>query len=158
MGLTGNKSDIKKEINKLREVIRNHNYNYYILDKPLISDYEYDTLLNQLIKLEQKYPELIIPDSPTQRVGAKPLAEFKTAKHLVPMLSLSNAFSDKELLDFDKRIKKSYPSELFDYVVELKIDGLAIALVYEEGILIRGATRGDGFTGEDITQNLRTIN
>jgi DNA ligase (NAD+) len=108
--------------------------------------------------LEQKYPELITPDSPTQRVGAKPLEEFETARHLVPMLSLSNAFTDKELLDFDKRIKKQFPHQFFNYIVELKIDGLAIALVYENGIFQRGATRGDGFVGEDITQNLRTIN
>ncbi|HKK82931.1 MAG TPA: NAD-dependent DNA ligase LigA, partial [Atribacterota bacterium] len=108
--------------------------------------------------LEQKYPGFLSPDSPTQRVGAQPLEEFKTAKHLVPMLSLSNAFSEKEILDFDQRIKKNYSQQFFDYVVELKIDGLAIALVYEDGILQRGATRGDGFVGEDITQNLRTIN
>jgi len=153
-----NKEEIKKEIDKLRELIREHNYHYYVLDEPIISDYEYDNLLRKLIIMEKKYPELITPDSPTQRVGAKPLAEFKTARHLVPMLSLSNAFSDKELLDFDKRIKKYFPQKFFNYIVELKIDGLAIALVYENGILQRGTTRGDGFIGEDITQNLRTIN
>jgi DNA ligase (NAD+) len=152
------KKETEKEINKLREAIRKHNYHYYVLDEPIISDYEYDNLLRQLISLEQKYPELITPDSPTQRVGAKPLEEFETARHLVPMLSLSNAFSDKELLDFDKRIKKQFPHQFFNYIVELKIDGLAIALVYENGIFQRGATRGDGFVGEDITQNLRTIN
>ncbi len=152
------KKEIEKEINQLRGVIRKHNYQYYVLDEPIISDYEYDKLLKRLITLEQKYPEFISPDSPTQRVGAQPLEEFKTARHLVPMLSLSNAFSDKELLDFDQRIKKNYSQQFFDYVVELKIDGLAIALVYEDGILQRGATRGDGFVGEDITQNLRTIN
>ena len=153
-----NKEEIKKEIDKLRELIREHNYHYYVLDEPIISDYEYDNLLRKLIIMEKKYPELITPDSPTQRIGAKPLAEFKTARHLVPMLSLSNAFSDKELLDFDKRIKKYFPQKFFNYIVELKIDGLAIALVYENGILQRGTTRGDGFIGEDITQNLRTIN
>ncbi len=152
------KKEIEKEINQLRGVIRKHNYQYYVLDEPIISDYEYDKLLKRLITLEQKYPEFISPDSPTQRVGSQPLEEFKTARHLVPMLSLSNAFSDKELLDFDQRIKKNYSQQFFDYVVELKIDGLAIALVYEDGILQRGATRGDGFVGEDITQNLRTIN
>jgi DNA ligase (NAD+) len=152
------KKETEKEINKLREAIRKHNYHYYVLDEPIISDYEYDNLLRQLISLEQKYPELITPDSPTQRVGAKPLEEFETARHLVPMLSLSNAFTDKELLDFDKRIKKQFPHQFFNYIVELKIDGLAIALVYENGIFQRGATRGDGFVGEDITQNLRTIN
>ena len=153
-----NKKEIENEINQLREVIRKHNYQYYVLDEPIISDYEYDKLLKRLTTLEKKYPEFISPDSPTQRVGAKPLEEFKTARHLVPMLSLSNAFSDKELLDFDQRIKKNYSQQFFDYIVELKIDGLAIALVYEDGILQRGATRGDGYVGEDITQNLRTIN
>jgi len=148
----------QKEIDELREVIRKHNYHYYVLDKPIISDYEYDRLMSRLITLEQDYPDLITPDSPTQRVGAKPLEEFKTARHLVPMLSLSNAFSDQELLDFDQRIKKNFSRQFFDYIVELKIDGLAIALIYEKGILKRGATRGDGSSGEDITQNLRTVN
>ncbi len=149
---------IENEINELKEIIRKHNYQYYVLDEPIISDYEYDKLLRRLIALEKKYPNLITLDSPTQRVGEKPLEEFETARHLLPMLSLSNAFSDKELLDFDNRIKKSNLQQPFDYIVELKIDGLAIALVYENGILQRGATRGDGFIGEDITQNLRTIN
>jgi DNA ligase (NAD+) len=158
MDQSNSKKEIKNEINKLREIIRKHNYQYYVLDEPIISDYEYDKLLKRLMTLEQKYPEFISSDSPTQRVGAQPIEEFKTARHLVPMLSLSNAFSDKELLDFDQRIKKNYSQQDFDYIVELKIDGLAIALVYEDGILQRGATRGDGFVGEDITQNLRTIN
>jgi DNA ligase (NAD+) len=158
MDQTNSKKEIENEINKLREVIRKHNYQYYVLDEPIISDHEYDKLLKRLMTLEQKYPEFISSDSPTQRVGAKPIEEFKTARHLVPMLSLSNAFSDKELLDFDQRIKRNYSQQDFDYIVELKIDGLAIALVYEDGILQRGATRGDGFVGEDVTQNLRTIN
>jgi len=153
-----NREKIKKEINELRKIIRKHNYHYYVLDKPTISDNEYDNLMKRLMTLEGKYPELIIPDSPTQRVGAKPLEEFKAARHLVPMLSLANAFDDQDLIDFDQRIRKNYPQDTFDYVVELKIDGLAIALVYENGVLQRGATRGDGFTGEDVTQNLRTIN
>jgi DNA ligase (NAD+) len=158
MSYSKSKKEAEKEINELREVIRKHNYHYYVLDEPIISDYEYDNLLKKLISLEKKYPEFITPDSPTQRVGAQPLQEFETARHLVPMLSLSNAFSDKELTDFDTRIKKQFPHQFFNYIVELKIDGLAIALVYENGILQRGATRGDGFVGEDITQNLRTIN
>jgi len=153
-----NREKIKKEIDELRKIIRKHNYHYYVLDKPTISDNEYDNLMKRLMTLEGKYPELIIPDSPTQRVGAKPLEEFKAARHLVPMLSLANAFDDQDLIDFDQRIRKNYPQDTFDYVVELKIDGLAIALVYENGVLQRGATRGDGFTGEDVTQNLRTIN
>ena len=158
MNFTKYKKEIENKINELRETLRKHNYQYYILNEPIISDNEYDTLLKKLITLEQKYPEFITPDSPTQRVGAKPLAEFQTARHLVPMLSLSNAFSEKELLDFDNRIKKNFSQKFFNYIVELKIDGLAIALVYENGILQRGTTRGDGFIGEDITQNLRTIN
>jgi len=158
MDQTNSKKEIENEINKLREVIRKHNYQYYVLDEPIISDHEYDKLLKRLMTLEQKYPEFISSDSPTQRVGAQPIEEFKTARHLVPMLSLSNAFSEKEILDFDQRIKKNYSQQDFDYIVELKIDGLAIALVYEDGILQRGATRGDGFVGEDVTQNLRTIN
>lgn len=149
--------EIEKEINELREVIKKHNYYYYVLDEPIISDFEYDHLMKQLIALEQEYPDLITSDSPTQRVGAKPLDEFQSARHLFPMLSLSNAFTDQELFDFDQRIKRNIFQQTVDYVVELKIDGLAIALVYENGILKRGATRGDGFTGEDITQNLRTI-
>ena len=151
------KQGIKKEIEELREEIRKHNYRYYVLDQPLVSDYEYDQLMKQLIKFEQNYPQFVTPDSPTQRVGAKPLEQFMSAQHLSPMLSLSNAFSEQELLDFDQRIKKNFPEQFYDYAVELKIDGLAIALLYENGILTRGATRGDGVTGEDITQNLRTI-
>ena len=152
-----NKIKIKEEIEWLREEIRKHNYHYYVDDQPLISDYEYDLLMKQLVELERDYPEFIAPDSPTQRVGAKPLEQFITARHLVPMLSLSNAFYEQELIDFDQRVRKNFPHQYYDYVVELKIDGLAIALVYEKGILNRGATRGDGITGEDITQNLRTI-
>ena len=151
------KLKIKKEIEELREEIRKHNYQYYVLDQPLVSDYEYDQLMRQLIKFEQGHPQFVTPDSPTQRVGAKPLEQFMTAQHLSPMLSLSNAFSEQELLDFDQRIKKNISEQIYDYVVELKIDGLAIALFYENGILTRGATRGDGITGEDITQNLRTM-
>ena len=151
------KLEIKKEIEELREEIRKHNYQYYVLDQPLVSDYEYDQLMRRLIKFEQDYPRFVTPDSPTQRVGAKPLEQFMTAQHLSPMLSLSNAFSEQELLDFDQRIKKNISEQIYDYAVELKIDGLAIALLYENGILTRGATRGDGITGEDITQNLRTI-
>ncbi|MDD4363050.1 MAG: NAD-dependent DNA ligase LigA [Atribacterota bacterium] len=151
------KKQIIQEISKLREDIHLHNYRYYALDEPLISDFEYDKLMKKLLELEEKYPELITADSPTQRIGAKPLTEFKTANHLVPMLSLSNAFTNQELIEFDQRIKKRFPGKLFNYVVELKIDGLAIALVYENGFFVRGATRGDGNTGEDITQNLKTI-
>lgn len=152
-----NKKVIKKEIESLREKINKHNYYYYVLDNPIVSDPEYDELMRQLTHLEEEYPEYITVDSPTQRIGAKPLAQFITARHMVPMLSLANAFSEKELTDFDHRIKKNYPQEDYNYVVELKIDGLAIALLYENGLLSRGATRGDGVLGEDVTLNLRTI-
>ncbi|MBN2395257.1 MAG: NAD-dependent DNA ligase LigA, partial [Candidatus Atribacteria bacterium] len=152
-----NQQEIERKINQLRDLINKHNYHYYVLDQPMISDFEYDQLMKRLIDLERENPELIRSDSPTQRVGAKPLEEFASAQHLFPMLSLSNAFTNQELYDFDQRIKRNIVQQSFDYVVELKIDGLAIALVYEDGILTRGATRGDGFVGEDITQNLRTI-
>ncbi len=148
---------IKKEIESLQEEINKHNYYYYVLDQPILSDREYDELMRQLTRLEKDFPEYITADSPTQRVGAKPLAQFTTARHMVPMLSLANAFLEKELIDFDRRIKKNHPREYYDYVVELKIDGLAIALLYENGLLSRGATRGDGVLGEDVTQNLRTV-
>ena len=151
------REDILKRMEKLREEIRYHNHRYYVLNDPVISDAEYDQLMKELIELEQHYPQYITPDSPTQRVGAEPIPEFATVKHIAPMLSLSNAFSDEELIAFDQRIKKIVPEQKIEYVIELKIDGLAIALVYENGIFVRGATRGDGVTGEEITLNLRTI-
>ena len=150
-------NNIKKKIEELREKIRYHNYRYYVLNDPVISDAEYDQLMKELIELEKKYPQYITASSPTQRVGIEPVSEFSTVRHITPMFSLSNAFSDEELIAFDQRIKKLVPQQKIDYVVEMKIDGLAIALVYENGIFIRGATRGDGITGEEITSNLRTI-
>ncbi len=150
-------NNIKKKIEELREKIRYHNYRYYVLDDPIISDVEYDQLMKELIELEKKYPQYISSSSPTQRVGVEPVSEFATVRHITPMFSLSNAFSDEELIAFDQRIKKLVPQQKIDYVVELKIDGLAVALVYENGIFTRGATRGDGITGEEITSNLRTI-
>ena len=150
-------NSIKKKIEELREKIRYHNYQYYVLNNPIISDSEYDQLMKELIELEKRYPQYISSSSPTQRVGIEPVSEFITVKHIAPMLSLSNAFSDEELIAFDQRIKKLIPQQKINYVVEPKIDGLAIALVYENGIFIRGATRGDGVMGEDITSNLRTI-
>jgi len=152
-----NDENIKKKIEKIREEIRYHNYRYYIMDNPLISDAEYDQLMAELLNLESKYPHYITPDSPTQRVGAEPVSEFPTVRHLTPMLSLSNAFSDEELFAFDQRIKRMIEEREIEYIVELKIDGLAVALIYEDGKLIRGATRGDGITGEEITGNLKTI-
>ena len=155
--MISNSNDVKKNIEELREKIRYHNYRYYVLDDPIISDTEYDQLMKELTELEKKYPQYITPSSPTQRVGIEPVPEFATIKHITQMLSLANAFSDEEILAFDQRIKKLIPQQQIDYVVELKIDGLAVALVYENGIITRGATRGDGITGEEITSNLRTI-
>ncbi|MGB7572285.1 MAG: NAD-dependent DNA ligase LigA [Thermodesulfobacteriota bacterium] len=149
---------IKKRVEKLREEIEYHNYRYYILDQPEISDAQYDRLMRELEKLEKDYPELRSPNSPTQRVGASPLEEFEIVRHTVPMLSLANAFDETEARDFDKRVKKFLgTSEEVEYVAEPKFDGLAIELVYERGQFVVGSTRGDGVNGENITQNLRTI-
>ena len=145
-------------VKELREIIEQHNYNYYILDDPAISDGEYDTLFRELETLEAKHPQLITANSPTQRVGAEPLAEFSTIQHRLPMLSLANAMNTEELLAFDERTKKRLGTEnSIEYMAEPKLDGLGIELVYEQGAMISGSTRGDGFTGENITQNLKTI-
>lgn len=150
--------DVKKELDKLRDEINFHNYRYYVLDSPVISDAEYDKLMRGLIELEAKYPELITPDSPTQRVGAKPLEEFGTVKHTIPMLSIKNAFAVEEAKKFDADVKKDLEiSHAVEYVAEPKIDGLAVELVYEDGLFTVGSTRGDGYIGEDVTQNLKTI-
>ncbi len=151
-------ADIKKKIDKLREQINFHAHRYYELDDPLIADSEYDQLFQELLKLEELYPELITPDSPTQRVGGIPLAEFKSVRHTHPMLSLENAFNEKELLEFEERLKRFLKSEAsISYMAEPKLDGLAVELVYERGLFVIGSTRGDGRTGEEITQNLKTI-
>jgi DNA ligase (NAD+) len=154
---SNNHDYILKKIEELREKIRYHNYRYYVLDDPTITDAEYDQLMKELAKWETKYPQYINSSSPTQRVGIEPVSGFTTVKHIAPMLSLANAFSSEELRAFDQRIKKIIPQQKLEYIVELKIDGLAITLVYENGIFIRGATRGDGTTGEEITSNLRTV-
>lgn len=149
---------IKKRVEKLREEIEYHNYRYYILDQPEISDAQYDRLMRELEKLEEQYPELRSPNSPTQRVGAPPLEAFEIVRHTIPMLSLANAFEEAEARDFDKRVKKFLgTSQDIEYVVEPKLDGLAVELVYEKGHFVVGSTRGDGINGENITQNLRTI-
>jgi DNA ligase (NAD+) len=149
---------IKKRVGKLREEIEYHNYRYYVLDQPEISDAQYDRLMKELEKLEEQYPELRSPNSPTQRVGASPLEEFKIVRHTLLMLSLANAFDESEAKDFDNRVKKFLKtSEEIEYVAEPKFDGLAVELVYERGQFVVGSTRGDGINGEDITQNLRTI-
>jgi len=152
--------DIRHRVAELRRQINLANYRYYVLDSPDISDAEYDQLLRDLQQFEEQHPELVTPNSPTQRIGAPPLDEFATVQHRVPMLSLGNAFDEAELRAFDERLKRHLsmdPSETIDYFAELKVDGLAVSLTYENGDLTRGATRGDGFTGEDVTVNLRTI-
>lgn len=149
---------IRKRVEKLREEIEYHNYRYYVLDQPEVSDAQYDRLLRELEKLEEDYPALRSPNSPTQRVGAPPLQAFEIVRHTLPMLSLANAFDENESRDFDKRIKKFLgSSEEIAYAAEPKLDGLAVELVYEGGHLMAGSTRGDGVNGENITQNLRTI-
>jgi DNA ligase (NAD+) len=153
-------SGLHKKIESLRDQIRHHNYRYHALDDPEIPDIEYDRLLRELQALEAEYPELITPDSPTQRVGDAPISAFGTVQHELPMLSLGNAFSEDELREFHRRVLDKL--ELDDqaelkYAVEPKLDGAAVSLLYENGVLIRGATRGDGTTGEDITHNVRTI-
>ncbi len=150
--------DLRRKVEKLREEIEYHNYRYYILDEPEVSDAEYDRLMRELERLEEEHPELRSPYSPTQRVGAVPLEAFEIVRHSIPMLSLANAFSESEARDFDKRVKKILAlSSDMDYVAEPKLDGLAVELVYERGQFIVGSTRGDGINGENITQNLRTI-
>ncbi|MFQ5794973.1 MAG: NAD-dependent DNA ligase LigA [Candidatus Bipolaricaulia bacterium] len=147
----------RRRVDELRQEIEEHNYRYHILDRPTISDAEYDALFRELEQLEARYPELRIPTSPTQRIGASPVDEFKTIRHTTPMLSLSNAFVEDEVREFDVRTKRMLGMERIVYVTEPKFDGLAVELVYEAGVFVRGSTRGDGITGEDITLNLRTI-
>lgn len=142
---------------KLRTEIERRNYQYYALDRPLISDAQYDALFRELQQLEARHPELVTPDSPTQRVGAAPAEAFAEVAHRVPMLSLNNAFDQKEVGAFDRRIRDALAAESVEYAAELKFDGLAVSLTYEHGSLARGATRGDGYTGEDVTANLRTV-
>ncbi|MDP3064548.1 MAG: NAD-dependent DNA ligase LigA, partial [Chloroflexota bacterium] len=142
---------------ELRKQVNDHNYRYYVLDSPVVSDAEYDALMRELRELEAAHPELVTLDSPTQRVGAAPAAGFAEVAHPIPLLSLANAFNNEELVAWHKRAVNLLGRSDFDYVCELKIDGLAVALTYEDGRLIRGATRGDGVHGEDITQNVRTI-
>lgn len=147
----------EKRIAELRDEIRRHDYQYYVLDDPLISDAEYDKLFRELESLEQDYPDLITTDSPTQRVGAEPSKAFSEVRHEQPMLSLSNAFEEQELHDFDRRVRDRLELKTVAYNAEPKLDGLAISLLYEKGILTLGATRGDGTTGEDVTSNVRTV-
>ena len=157
-GKTLSRGAAKKRIEALREQIRHHNYLYYVLDAPEIPDAEYDRLLRELQRLEAEYPDLVTPDSPTQRVGAEPVKAFGEVRHEVPMLSLDNAFSDEEVADFDRRVRERLGTDgPVSYAAEPKLDGLAVSILYEDGVLVRGATRGDGATGENVTQNVRTI-
>ena len=151
------KQQIKKKIAKLRDEINHYRYLYHVLDKAEISDAALDSLKNELAKLEVLYPEFITPDSPTQRVGGAPLEKFNKVKHSAPMMSIFDAFSPLDMQDWEKRLEKIIPGQKFSYYAELKMDGLAVALIYEKGKFILGATRGDGETGEDVTQNLKTI-
>lgn len=146
------------ELNRLRSEINHHNYQYYVLDNPQVPDAEYDRLLNRLQELEAAHPELITPDSPSQRVGAEPLDRFASVQHQLPMLSLDNAFSDEELYAFNRRLQERLKDTVeIEYACEPKLDGIAVSLLYRDGLLVRGATRGDGYNGEDITANVRTI-
>lgn len=152
------KNQIQQKIEELRKLINKCDYEYYILNQPSVSDFEYDLLYKQLLKLEEENPEFITPDSPTQRVGSDLTNDFKPIKHDVPMLSLSNTYSESELLDFDRRCKEGLPkNEILEYVCELKIDGVSVSLKYKSGKFFSAATRGDGTTGEEITNNVKTI-
>ena len=148
---------VQEEISKLVSLLNKYSYDYYVEDNPQISDTEYDTLYKQLEKLEENHPEYILENSPTQRVGDRILDEFEKITHKVPMLSLSNTFSTEDLRDFDARVSKLVPGHNVEYICELKIDGLAISIKYEDGRLVSAATRGDGSVGEDVTENIKTI-
>ena len=149
---------VAEQIENLRQQIREHEHRYYVLDQPTISDYEFDQLVRQLQQLEAQHPELITPDSPSQRVGGEPAKEFPTHTFSRPMMSLDNAYSEEELTEWARRAQQLAKSEDIDYVAELKIDGLSVALIYEDGLLSKAVTRGDGRTGEVVTGNVRTMN
>ena len=150
------KEEARQRIAALSEELERHNYNYYILAKPTISDYEFDMKLEELARLEHEFPEFLSPSSPTQRVGGGITKEFKSVKHRYPMLSLSNSYSKEDIEDFINRIKKSIDEDV-EFCCELKFDGLSISLQYENGVLVRAVTRGDGTQGDDVTTNVKTI-
>src|SRR5260370_25514125 len=150
-------ANVKKESGALREKPRYNEYKYYVLDEPEISDAAYERLMNRLKELEAAHPELVTPDSPTVRVGGAPREGFQTVRHARPMLSLDNAFSNDALRDWDRRVRQGSGREKIEYIAEHKFDGLSISLQYEDGVLARGVTRGDGTTGEDVTPNVKTI-
>ena len=148
---------LEKRIEALREKIRHHEHRYYVLDAPEITDAEFDKLMNELKKLEAEHPELVTPDSPTQRVGGKPREGFVKVRHSSPMLSLDNAYSEEELRDWERRVHELSGRSDVEYMCELKLDGMSLALHYSGGQLVRGITRGDGSEGEDVTSNVRTV-
>ena len=147
--------NIKERVDELTRILNEANYNYYVKDDPTITDQEYDKYLRELEELEQKYPEYSYPESPTKRVGGEVIDSFNKVSHVIPMMSLSDVFSEDEVVRFDERIKKEGFTP--EYVCELKIDGLSVSLLYQKGKLVRAATRGDGVVGEDITHNVKTI-
>src|SRR5246127_5621401 len=149
--------DVEKKIEALREQISHHEYQYFVLDNPEISDQDFDKLTKQLKDLEAEHPELITPDSPTQRVGGKPREGFVKVRHSSPMLSLDNTYNEEELRGWERRVHELSGRKDVNYVCELKLDGMSLALVYEDGKLVRGVTRGDGTVGEDVTLNVRTV-
>ena len=148
---------IVQRVAELRRELNYHNYRYYVLDDPVISDYDYDRLLQELRQLEEEHPELVTPDSPTHRIGGEPAEGFVQVEHRHTMLSLGNAFDPESLEAWYKRVKNLLDDADFSMTCELKIDGLAVSLIYEDGVLVQGATRGNGYVGENVTQNLRTI-
>ena len=149
--------DSKNEIEKLKALVRRHDHLYYVLNKPAISDREYDKLYKRLKDLESAHPKLVTPDSPTQRIGDAPTKEFPIVRHIAPMLSMDNTYSAEEMREFDERVKKNLRLGSIEYVVELKFDGVSVSLAYENGKWARGATRGDGVEGDDVSSNLKTI-
>src|SRR6202453_820137 len=153
----GENRGVEKKIEALREKIRHHEYLYYVQDQPEIGDSEFDRLMQQLKDLEAKHPNLITADSPSQRVGGKPREGFVKVPHSSPMLSLDNTYNEDELRDWERRVHELSGRTEVDYVCELKLDGMSLALIYEEGKLVRGITRGDGSVGEDVTLNVRTV-
>ena len=156
-----NKASIDKatvqKVEKLRKELRRHDYLYYVVGEPKITDEQYDAMMRELQAIEAEYPALITPDSPTQRVGGEPTKEFPIATHSPPMLSLANAYSEEEIQDFDRRVQSLLGNQHYNYVCELKFDGVSLSLRYSNGILTLGATRGDGTQGDDITSNAKTI-
>ena len=148
-------NNTEQRINELIDILIKANYEYYSLDNPTITDQEYDSLMDELIRLEEKHPEFIRDDSPTRRIGGEIISEFKKVTHEIPMMSLGDIFSEEEIYSFDEKVRKVVPNP--EYVCELKIDGLSVSLLYKDGKLVRAATRGDGVIGEDITHNVKTI-